>query len=105
MRPVDPYDPRVPLHAAFFDVGDTLVEHWAGADVMHEKLRARICAELGELDWIDEWLAGELEPVADMSYAQTIARRTPDDPRFEPEMARQETLACYRAWTAALRSR
>lgn len=88
----------MPLRAAFFDVGDTLVEHWAAGDVMHQKLRTRICADVGEPDWIDDWLRAQIEPVAELSYVQTIAGRGSSDPRFEPAMARQETLAWYRAW-------
>ncbi|MBI2773297.1 MAG: HAD family hydrolase [Chloroflexi bacterium] len=85
------------MQAAFFDVGDTLVEHWAPAEVMSERMRARVCAELGEPQWIDELIAADLEPVPPLSLVQGIAAGFAG-PRFEPEHSRQETDAWYRRW-------
>ena len=85
------------IRAALFDVGDTLVEHWAGRDVTNRIARARVCAALGEPAWIDDLLAAELEPVAPASLAQRIGQRQ-SGTRFEPESSRQETEAWYRAW-------
>ncbi len=44
------------VRAAFFDVGDTLVEHWALRGVVNERARAQICAGLGEEPWLDDLL-------------------------------------------------
>lgn len=44
------------VRAAFFDVGDTLVEQWAPREVVNERARAQICAGLGEERWLDELL-------------------------------------------------
>jgi FMN phosphatase YigB (HAD superfamily) len=88
----------VPLKAAFFDVGDTLVEHWAPPDVVGSKSRARICAELGEPVWIDEFLSAEIQPMWATSLVQQLAERRSSGERFEPEDARQETMGWYRGW-------
>jgi FMN phosphatase YigB (HAD superfamily) len=88
----------VPLKAAFFDVGDTLVEHWAPPDVVGNKSRARICAELGEPVWIEEFLSAEIQPVWARSLVQQLAERRSSGERFEPEDARQETMGWYRHW-------
>lgn len=90
----------MPLRAALFDVGDTLVEHWAPRDVVNERARAQICAEMGEQPWLEELLEAELEPVAPLSLTQSIAARRVGSP-FEPESSRQETNAWYRAWFEA----
>lgn len=92
------YACRVTLRAAFFDVGDTLVEGWAPRELLNSKMRARICEVIGERDWLDDWFAGDLEPVWDSSYALELAARTAADSRFEPEVARQETLRWYSSW-------
>jgi FMN phosphatase YigB (HAD superfamily) len=79
----------VTLRAAFFDVGDTLVEHWAPPEVQHAKARARLCAAFGERDWYDEWIRADIEP-------------EPIDPGknwvYQPDLARQETNAWYEKW-------
>jgi putative hydrolase of the HAD superfamily len=88
----------VALKAAFFDVGDTLVEHWSPREVVNARARAQICAGLGERPWLDDLLEASLEPDWPASWVQAIAERAPGDPRFEPEMARQETERWYRGW-------
>jgi FMN phosphatase YigB (HAD superfamily) len=81
----------VPLKAAFFDVGDTLVEHWAGRDVTNKIARAQICAAIGERPWLDGLLEAEIEPVLPRSFVQVI--------RGGGEIeARQETLRWYGDW-------
>lgn len=77
----------MPLRAAFFDVGDTLVEHWAPRDVMRSKIRDRVCAEIGERPWVDALIAADIEP----------ARAKVGWP-FDPENERQDTNAWYEAW-------
>lgn len=91
----------MPLRAAFFDVGDTLVEHWAPSATLNAKARARVCAEIGEHEWIDDWLDADLEPTPDRSYAQLLTARGTSTDRFEPDMARQETVRWYRDWFEA----
>lgn len=86
------------LKAAFFDVGDTLVEHWAPREVVSERARARIRAGLGEQPWLDDWLEARIEPTTPASWVQSLAERVPGDPQFRPETARQETERWYRAW-------
>jgi FMN phosphatase YigB (HAD superfamily) len=90
----------VTIKAAFFDVGDTLVEHWAARDVTTKIARAQICAELGEHPWVDDLLAAEIEPIPPASLAQRIGQSV-RGARFEPESSRQETQAWYRTWFEA----
>lgn len=92
------YCTDVPLRAAFFDVGDTLVEHWAPREVVNARARAQICASVGERPWLDDLLAAELAPVWPSSLAQQLAGWGGGAPRFEPSDARQETERWYRAW-------
>lgn len=86
------------LRAAFFDVGDTLVEHWAPRETVNARARSQICADLGEQPWLDHLLEARLEPSWNASLAQLIAQRTDPAARFAPDDARQETLAWYAAW-------
>jgi FMN phosphatase YigB (HAD superfamily) len=81
----------VPLKAAFFDVGDTLVEHWAPPEIVGQKARAQVCAVLGERPWLDRWIQGEIEP------AEVKARPFGGWP-FDEEWARQPTLEWYERW-------
>ena len=75
------------LRAAFFDVGDTLVEHWAERDVVRAKTRERLLEALGEHDWLEELVDADIEP-AEMRGGWP----------FVPEQARQETLRWYEDW-------
>lgn len=82
----------MPLRAAFFDVGDTLVEHWAPREVTHRLARAQVCAAMGEQPWLDELMAAEIEPVQ-RPFAEAIAEGAEIE-------ARQETLRWYGDWLA-----
>ncbi len=75
------------LRAAFFDVGDTLVEHWASRDVLRAKMRERVAEALGEHQWLHELVNADVEP-----------EETRGDWPFVPERTRQETLRWYEAW-------
>lgn len=79
------------LKAAFFDVGDTLVEHWASKEVTIRIARDQVCADLGALPWLDDLLAAEIEPVLPRSFVQVIAAG-------EDVHAPQETLRWYGEW-------
>lgn len=78
------------LRAAFFDVGDTLVEHWAPRETVRAKTRERICSAVGEQPWIDALVAADVEP-------ERAKRGWP----YDPENERQETNAWYEAWFRA----
>ena len=52
----------MPLKAALFDVGDTLVESWMPAEELGKLVREALTAEFGERPWHDELIAAELEP-------------------------------------------
>lgn len=86
------------LRAAFFDVGDTLVEHWAPREVVNARARSQICAELGERPWLDQLLDARIEPSWSSSLAQQLSRGGAADGWFAPAEARQETLAWYAQW-------
>lgn len=68
------------LRAAFFDVGDTLVEAWKGPEVMRQLARERLVAAFGERAWYDGLLSARFGPADD------------DDP------VRQETLRWIAEW-------
>ena len=69
-----------PLRAAFFDLGDTLVEARPGADHWRPVVMARVEREFGPLPW------------AELLYAADIRRPPADDP------FRQETNRWIAAW-------
>jgi len=77
----------VPLRAALFDVGDTLVEHWVPRDVYQDMTRQRLVDALGEHDWIEALLDSDLEP-AELKGGWP----------FVPARAKQETLRWYERW-------
>jgi FMN phosphatase YigB (HAD superfamily) len=73
----------VVLKAAFFDVGDTLVEHWAPREKLNDLLREALRREFGERQWHDGFINAKFEPSA--------------SPEPEAEL-RQETLRWYAEW-------
>ncbi|MDE3101223.1 MAG: HAD family hydrolase [Chloroflexota bacterium] len=86
------------LRAAFFDVGDTLVEHWAPRELLRSRMREQVCAELGEQAWLDDLMDAHLEPGWSVPLAKALAARDERGDRFAPQDARQETLEWIRAW-------
>ena len=82
----------MPLRAALFDVGDTLVEHWASPTRLQELLREALRREFGEREWYERWVSAELGPGA-ATFSLTGAAAAPDD-----DSLRQETLRWYAAW-------
>jgi FMN phosphatase YigB (HAD superfamily) len=74
------------LRAAFFDVGDTLVEHWAPREQLHQLLREALRREFGERHWYEDFLKAELGP------------QHGDHSQVDEELLRQETLRWYEEW-------
>jgi FMN phosphatase YigB (HAD superfamily) len=82
----------VTVRAVFFDVGDTLVEHWATAEKLHELLRVALRAEFGEREWYERWITGEVRPPG------TGRGGMSNDPIVDEEVLRQETSRWYEDW-------
>jgi len=70
----------VGVKAAFFDVGDTLTEHWAPPEELHPTIRRHLVAAFGEREWFDRLIAADIEP---------------------SDAERQETNRWYESWFAA----
>jgi FMN phosphatase YigB (HAD superfamily) len=68
------------VRAAFFDVGDTLVEHWAPADQRQRLIKEELVAAFGSREWFDQLAEAELE---------------------RPDAERQETNHWYEEWFAS----
>jgi FMN phosphatase YigB (HAD superfamily) len=54
----------VPLRAALFDVGDTLVEGWLPRERINELTRDALARAFGEREWFDAFLSAEFGPAA-----------------------------------------
>ena len=81
-----------PLRAVFFDVGDTLVDHWAPRETLHQLLREALRHEFGEREWYVHWLSAEIEP------ARTADGDLAAIARGDEDMFRQETMRWYADW-------
>jgi FMN phosphatase YigB (HAD superfamily) len=77
------YDTCVALRAVFFDVGDTLVQHWKPEPEIRELTRAALRSQFGEREWYDSFLEASIIPGH---------RHHPD------EELRQETNRWYADW-------
>ena len=55
----------MPLRAAFFDVGDTLVEGWVPTDRMTALMREAYVRRFGEREWYEAFVAAEFAASAD----------------------------------------
>jgi FMN phosphatase YigB (HAD superfamily) len=82
----------VGIRAAFFDVGDTLVEHWAPPEKQHELLREALRGAFGERHWYEQWVAAEIEPPRS-GLADLAAIADGVEEHF-----RQETVRWYEEW-------
>ncbi|HEU5287477.1 MAG TPA: HAD family hydrolase [Candidatus Limnocylindria bacterium] len=80
------------IRAAFFDVGDTLVEHWAPRDQLRELLREALRREFGERHWYEDFLRAEVAPA--VPAVSAVGELDPG----EEEALRQETLRWYEDW-------
>jgi FMN phosphatase YigB (HAD superfamily) len=84
----------VALKAAFFDVGDTLVEHWAPREKLDPLLRGALRREFGERVWHNEFISGTIGP-----STPTVSRSSSaEDLASEEERLKQETLRWYEDW-------
>ena len=54
----------MPLRAVFFDVGDTLVQHWKPQPEIRALTREALQREFGERPWYDTFLEAEIAPSA-----------------------------------------
>jgi FMN phosphatase YigB (HAD superfamily) len=52
----------VPVRAVFFDVGDTLVQHWKPEPEIRALMRESLLREFGERDWYETFLGAEFAP-------------------------------------------
>src|SRR5207244_3108546 len=76
------YDIRVGVKGAFFDVGDTLVEHWLRGEELAAIHRRDLVAAFGDREWYEELVAADIKPA-------------------DREPHRQETNRWYEDWFAA----
>ncbi len=53
------------MKAAFFDVGDTLVEHWSPPEQLRAHALSALRREFGERPWYERLLRAEIEPDGD----------------------------------------
>ena len=83
------------IRAVFFDVGDTLVDHWASAEQQNELARAALREEFGERDWHEAWIAAKIDPIR-TAEGDLAAIASGDETLFK-----QETFAWYEAWFSA----
>ncbi|HKC90900.1 MAG TPA: HAD family hydrolase, partial [Candidatus Limnocylindria bacterium] len=70
----------MPVRAVFFDVGDTLVQHWKPQEEVRVLVREALRRELGDREWYDRFVESEIVP-------ETIE-----------EEHRQETNRWYQEW-------
>ncbi len=82
----------MPLRAALFDVGDTLLEHWAPREKVRDLAMGVLRREFGERDWYERFLGAELGP-----NARAIASKDAHD-AAAADALRQETLRWYEEW-------
>ncbi len=78
------------LRAVLFDVGDTIVEHWAPRERVNALRREALRREFGERDWYDRLLDADLGPFGSADGAGA--------PEMEESRLRQETLRWYEDW-------
>lgn len=82
------------LRAVLFDVGDTLLEHWAGPERTIELAVPVLRREFGDREWYGRLLTAELGPNK-RGHAAKGSHLVPND-----DALRQETLRWYEEWFA-----
>ena len=80
------------LRAVLFDVGDTLLEHWAGPEKTKELTLPVLRREFGEREWYAQFLAAEFGPMK-RALASLDAHVAPTE-----DQLRQETIRWYEEW-------
>jgi len=86
------------LKAAFFDVGDTLVEHWAPKEQLNELAREALRREFGERHWYERFIGATIGPSAPTDWQMVPADRMSSQDERENQALRQETLRWYEEW-------
>lgn len=86
------------LKAALFDVGDTLVEHWAPRQRLSELAREALRREFGERHWYERFLGATIAPSAPTDWRTTPARDAGAEDERREDLLRQETLRWYAEW-------
>ncbi len=87
------------LRAALFDVGDTLVEHWAPRDRLDALLREALRREFGQQDWHKQFIGGSIGPSASTVWQPSSAEHlTREEERQHDDALKQETLRWYAEW-------
>jgi FMN phosphatase YigB (HAD superfamily) len=64
----------VRVRAAFFDVGDTLVEHWLRDEALAAVHRRDLVAAFGEREWIDAIVSADIRPAVGEPHRQETNR-------------------------------
>ncbi|GAC1698348.1 MAG: hypothetical protein NVS9B6_08370 [Candidatus Limnocylindrales bacterium] len=82
------YDIRVGLRAAFFDVGDTLVENFRPLTATAANARAALEKAFGDRPWFDRFIAADIDPVDDGTFLEQ------DTTRWMATWFDAEGLAC-----------
>jgi len=80
------------LRAVFFDVGDTLVEHWLGPEGTNALALEALRQKFGEREWYARWLAAEIRPPGMGRGGVSL------DPLVDEDVLRQETNRWYEDW-------
>ena len=86
------------LKAAFFDVGDTLVEHWAPKEQLNELAREALRREFGERHWHDQFIGASIGPGAPTDWRMNPVGVTDGEEDRREDALRQETLRWYEQW-------
>jgi FMN phosphatase YigB (HAD superfamily) len=87
------------LRAALFDVGDTLVEHWAPRERLSELAREALRREFGERPWHERFLGADIGPPAPTDWQASVeAYFESGDERRHDQLLKQETLRWYKEW-------
>jgi FMN phosphatase YigB (HAD superfamily) len=88
----------VVLKAAFFDVGDTLVEHWAPKEQLNELARVALRRAFGERQWHEHFIGATIAPGAPTDWRMNAAGVTEAEQARQEDALRQETLRWYEQW-------
>lgn len=86
------------LRAALFDVGDTLVEHWAPKEQLNELAREALRRAFGERHWYERFMDARLGPSAPTDWQMMPGHLMGAEHESEEESLRQETLRWYEDW-------